>query len=199
MNTLPHSESCERNKEPILKVIQQIFKSGTVLEVGSGTGQHAEVFSKALPVTWQTADQIQYLEGIKARKNQNNCEYLDPICLRIGDESVSKISPNGFEGIFTANTLHIMSEKDAYQFAKEISPLLKNKGDLAVYGPFLFDPKDFAESNKRFDEHLKNQDPEMGIRSFDKLDQLFKENRLELVKVYEMPANNHLLHYRKIV
>ena len=199
MITLPHSEACERNKWPILKVIKDIFTRGTIIEVGSGTGQHAEFFAEELAVKWQASDQADYLESLKARKIQNNCSFLEPFSLKIGDGTFSKIADESYDGMFSANTLHIMDEEDANRFAQEVSPVLRPEADLVVYGPFIFDPDELAQSNQSFDLLLKSRNPNMGIRSFDKLDRLFKENHLALVKVYEMPSNNHLLHYRKFV
>ena len=191
---LPHSPSCDRNKGPILEIIRKIFTSGTVLEIGSGSAQHAEYFSNQLNVQWQTSDQAQYHQGILLRKTTNNCRYLGPIEIKVGnDHGITE----EYDGVFSANTLHIMDEEHAYSFAEFVSPLIKEKGDLVVYGPFVFDTKTLAQSNKDFDLNLKSRNPKMGLRSFEKLDKLFEGNGLKLDKVYAMPANNHLLHYRK--
>ena len=193
----PLSEACERNKGPILEVLRRAFKDVTaVLEIGSGTGQHAVHFAKNLPhLTWQPTDREDYLPGLGARLDaEGGANIKEPVFL---DVTESPWPVGSFDGVFTANTFHIMSEEMVEQFFLGLGKALKPGGKLCVYGPFNYGGKFTSESNEHFDGFLKSQDPQSGIRDFEWIEQLAQAQGITLVQDHTMPANNRLLEWRK--
>jgi len=193
----PYSESCDQNKDVILSVITPLLAScSDVLEIGSGTGQHAVYFAERLPhLVWQTSDCQPYLEGINS--------WISEACLTNVKQpfelDVSKSSWPTVEvdAVFTANSVHIMHESDVGNLIRCSAELLKKSGSLIIYGPFNYGGDYTSESNARFDQWLKNRDSLSGIKHFEEIDRLAEDNGLELVKDYPMPANNRILHYVK--
>lgn len=191
------SEACERNKGPILEVLRGAFQNvGSVLEIGSGTGQHAVHFAKNMPhITWQPSDLEYYLPGLKDRLEQQGSPNIkEPILL---DVTAKTWDVGSFEGVFTANTFHIMSEALVELFFSGLDTTLFQGGKLCVYGPFNYGGEFTSESNERFNEFLRSRDPESGIRDFEWVNSLAEAQRLTLYKDHEMPANNRLLEWRK--
>lgn len=190
----PFSESCERNKEPILAVLREHFaRARQVLEIGSGTGQHAVHFAAALPhLTWQTADLAANHEGIRLWLEEAAlANALPPLEL---DMLRSETWPQGqFDAIFSANTLHIMSWAAVERAFDCIGAVLAPGGTLAVYGPFNYGGTYTSESNRTFDAWLKNRDPLSGIRDFEAVDALAQAQGLRLIQDVAMPANNRTL------
>ncbi len=199
MNNLsPLSEACERNKGPILKILRGAFRDvRSVLEIGSGTGQHAVHFAKNLPyLTWQPSDLPEYLPGIKARLEQEGSSNIEePVLL---DVTARPWEVGSFEGVFTANTFHIMSEALVELFFLGLDAALKDGGTLCVYGPFNYGGEYTSESNERFDEFLQSRDRKSGIRDFEWVNSLGEARGLKLLHDHEMPANNRLLEWRKV-
>jgi cyclopropane fatty-acyl-phospholipid synthase-like methyltransferase len=188
----PFSESCERNKEPILAVLQETFdRPGKVLEIGSGTGQHAVYFAAALPhLQWQTSDLPASHGGILAWLEQAHLPNLLPPL----DLDVTRDWPESpFDYAFSANTLHIMGWPEVIRFFAGIGETLKSGGRLAVYGPFNYGGEYTSDSNARFDEWLKVRDSRSGIRHFEEVDALAQGAGLRLLTDRAMPANNHIL------
>ena len=160
ISQLPFSQACENNKDPILSIISTIFSASThLLEIGTGTGQHAVHFSKHLPhLTWQTSDQPMYLEGIKqqlASSQQPNLHM--PLALDV-TQAWPLPKQTLIDAIFTANTVHIMSEEMVEAFFKGVGFHLQAQGQLCIYGPFNYAGKYTSESNARFDIWLAQQD-----------------------------------------
>lgn len=194
----PYSEACERNKEPILAVLRECFADRRkVLEVGSGTGQHAVHFAAGLPhLTWQPSDIADNLAGIEAwRADAALANLLSPIVLDLRCLPVTTPEPalDGIDAIFTANTLHIVSWDEVQALFELAARLLPAGGPLAVYGPFAYGGRHTAESNACFDLLLRNRDPASGIRDFDDVDALARANGLVLSAEHAMPANNRTL------
>jgi cyclopropane fatty-acyl-phospholipid synthase-like methyltransferase len=194
----PYSESCDQNKKPILKVLSEVFSSvQNVLEVGSGTGQHAVYFAKEMPqLKWHTSDCHPYLEGINmwlADAGLDNV--IAPFEL---DVTLSEWPSINIDAVFTANTLHIMSLLDAENFMRGVGELLREKGQLAIYGPFNYNGSYTSDSNARFDQWLKNRNSSSCIKDFEQILHWANENGLQKVADYEMPANNRILHFQKI-
>ncbi len=193
----PFSQACENNKAAILEVLKtELTDSRNILEVGSGTGQHAVYFSKHLPhVYWQTSDQAQYHSGIRqwlAESMLNNvCE---PLCLDVRDYAWGETR---YDAVFTANSLHIMALKSAQHFISQVAKALPVGGRFLAYGPFNYNGGYTSESNARFDLWLKQQDPQSAIRDFEMLDEYACSARLNLAGDYTMPANNRLLVWQK--
>ena len=191
------SEACERNKDFILNVLREAFaNSTTILEIGSGTGQHVVYFSGQLPMlNWQPTDTAEYLNGLCKRvatEAPDNVE--DPIEL---DVRMQPWPVGSFDGAFSANTLHFMSCTCVEQFFRGIGESLTNRGVLCVYGPFRYAGEFTSDSNARFDQHLKQMDTQKGIKDFEAINELAKAERLELVQDIVMPANNQILVWRR--
>jgi cyclopropane fatty-acyl-phospholipid synthase-like methyltransferase len=188
----PFSESCERNREPILGVLRESFdRPGEVLEIGSGTGQHAVYFASALPhLKWQTSDLPASHSGILAWLEQARLpNLLPPLAL-----DVTGGWPVGpFDYVFSANTLHIMGWPEVLLFFAGTREALKSGGRLMVYGPFNYGGEYTAESNARFDEWLKSRDSRSGIRNFEEVNALAQGAGLDLLMDRAMPANNRIL------
>jgi SAM-dependent methyltransferase len=192
MNNKPFSEACEENRQPILQVLQRLFADMTrVLEVGSGTGQHAVYFAEAMPhLFWQTSDRAENHPGIRA--------WLDDAALpNTGPPLALDVTgpwpEQSFDGIFSANTTHIMSWSDVERFFQGVGRVLEPGGCFALYGPFNFAGRYTSESNRNFDQWLKARDPRSGIRNFEDLERLAVENGLRFREDIEMPVNNRIL------
>ena len=198
----PFSESCEQNKDPILSIIKQYFveENATVLEIGSGTGQHAAYFPYHLPhLTWQPSDTEENLQGIEAwRQSSNLTNTLAAITL---DVSQTVWPVTSVDYIFSANTVHIMSWQSVISMFASIRKILKPNGIFCLYGPFNYDGQFTSPSNAQFDLWLKARDPLSGVRDFEALCSLANQpgtdSPLELINDHQMPANNRILVFQK--
>lgn len=193
----PYSEACERNKDPILDVLRVAFADRSkVVEIGSGTGQHAAHFARCLPhLLWQPSERPENISGIDAwRRDVAVPNLLAPIVLDIDDAAWPDV---GADAVFTANTLHIVSWVQVERLFERVGVLLPPAGVLVVYGPFNYGAVHTSESNARFDVMLRERDPLSGIRDFDKVDELASQNGMALVKDYAMPANNRTVVWKK--
>jgi len=189
----PYSESCEQNREPILAVLQRyLSRSKRLLEIGSGTGQHAVYFAPELPALhWQTSDRVHNHAGIKAWLNAHPAgNLLAPLTL---DVSSDTWPAQQYDAVFSANTAHIMSEAEVAAMFAGVGRLLSSGGVFLLYGPFNIGGQYTAESNERFDQWLKVQDPRMGVRDLDWLVDLASATGLQLQEVVDMPADNKTL------
>ena len=169
-----------------------------MLEVGSGTGQHAVYFGAALPhLHWQTADVAEYHPGISAWLQEAALpNVVPPLALDVNDRGWHS---GRYDAVFSANTLHIMSAPEVEQFFEGVGQVLEPGGALAVYGPFNYGGRFTSESNARFDQWLKARDPASGVRDFERVDQLASQQGLMLAQDYAMPANNRMLVWVKAV
>lgn len=198
MAAKPWSEACERNRAPILEVLRSAFAGATqVLEIGSGTGQHAVFFAAALPhLVWQPSDVAANLPGIAAWRDESGLPNLRaPLVL---DVDAADWPVTASDGLFSANTLHIMSWASVRNFFAGAGRVLEPGGTLAVYGPFSYDGCHTAESNARFDAFLRARDPLSGIRDFATVCELAHEQGLAFVDDHALPANNRMLVWRRI-
>jgi len=178
------SEASERNREPILAVLKRVFaRTRSVLEVGSGTGQHAAYFAPELPhLTWQASDRAENLPDIRQWVT-----HPAPIELDV----TGAWPPGPFDAVFTANTCHIMSWPQVEALFSGVGRL--HPGLFAVYGPFHYGGKPTSEGNARFDAMLRSRDPDSGVRDFEAIVRLAQNERLTLAEDNAMPANNRLL------
>ena len=194
----PFSESCEQNKQPILAVLKRyLLNVETLLEIGSGTGQHAVFFAEQFPsLTWMASDQLNYHDGIQQWLKESALSNLrGPLLLDVNQ----KIWPQEqMDAIFSANTVHIMSWPSVENLFAGIGQTLKEKGIFCLYGPFNYKGQFSSESNARFDLWLKQRDPMSGVRDFEALQLIANKAGLEFVEDIEMPANNRVLVWRKI-
>ncbi|MGS2723560.1 DUF938 domain-containing protein [Porticoccus sp. GXU_MW_L64] len=193
----PFSQACENNKAPILAVLKKTFANSThVLEVGSGTGQHAVFFAPQLShLHWHTSDLPENHSGINQWIDEFPSANLQrPLLL---DADMPKWALENIDAVFTANTCHIMSWESVQNLFAHVGGLLQSSGRFCIYGPFNYDAKYTSESNARFDVWLKEQAPHRAIRDFEAVEKLAADQGMSLVKDYEMPANNRLLVFEK--
>ncbi|MFZ1386021.1 MAG: DUF938 domain-containing protein [Thiolinea sp.] len=194
----PYAASCDENRDPILAVLRPLLaEHKSVLEIGSGTGQHAVYFGEQLPhLTWQTSDQLEYHQGIKAWLQDTQLpNVLAPLVLDVRQTEWPQLK---IDAIFSANTLHIMSWAAVQACFAGVSSLLAANGLFIVYGPFNYGGQFTSASNARFEQWLKQRDPESGIRNFEDLQVLAAKAGMELQADYEMPVNNRVLVWRKV-
>jgi len=197
MSNKPFSQACENNKEPILEIIRQVFANTThVLEIGSGTGQHACYFSQHLThLTWQPSDKSENIAGINLWQESCSQTNLKPaIALNVTDKSWPC---HNFDAVFTANTLHIMTEQEVQIGFDRLSLYLNPKALLCIYGPFNYNGTFTSDSNARFENWLKNQNPLSGIKNIEDILLLGSDRGIHLINDFEMPANNRLLVLQK--
>ena len=192
----PHSPACERNREPILAVLREHFAARRqVLEIGSGTGQHAVFFAAAMPwLQWQASDRAEYLPGIRAWLDDARLPNT-PAPLEL--DVLAAWPALDVDAVFSANTLHIMGWDGVQALFEGVGKLLADSGDtLIVYGPFNYGGAYTSDSNRQFDAWLKARDPRSGIRDFEAVDALAEAAGLRLLADIEMPANNRCLVWR---
>lgn len=166
-----------------------------VLEVGSGTGQHAVHFAHNLPhLCWQASDQSDYLHGLQARiKAEGAAE--QPLAVEFN--VFNQAPAGGYDGLFTANTCHIMPTEGVQRLFQHLGDALRSVKKVCIYGPFNYNGRYTSASNAAFDESLRARDPQMGIRSKEWIVELAHEQGLQLVRDHDMPANNRLLEFSR--
>jgi len=190
------SDPFERNRDPILAVLRRVFaERRAVLEIGSGTGQHAAYFASQLAhLSWQPSDVPDNLPSIRAwREEAPAPRPLEPIELDV-DRPFPALK---VDAVFTANTLHIVSWPQVQRMVSGVGGLLPAGGVLAVYGPFNYGGKHTAPSNEEFDKWLRGRDPKSGLRDAEAVIALAMGHGLVLEEDNAMPANNRLLVFRK--
>lgn len=195
MDDKPYSAASERNREPILAVLREHFADRRrVLEIGSGTGQHAVHFAAALPhLEWQASDRRENLAGIR--------QWLDAAGLANAPAplllDVNAAWPGAcYDAAFSANTLHIMSWPEVEAMFAGLARVLERDATLVVYGPFNIGGRYTSESNAAFDASLQLQAPHMGIRDREAVVALAQRHGLRLAADIPMPANNRCLVFR---
>ncbi len=197
----PFSPACERNRGPILTALEQIIAPGRprILEIGAGTGQHAEHFTAAHPEWhWQCTDQREYLPGIAlwqqtaARDNFPPARELD-----VRQPALwAALEQQSWDWVYSANTLHIMHWDTVQLFFQRLAPLVARGSGLLIYGPFNRGGTFTSDSNAAFDASLKQRDPGMGIRDLEAVEDQARCSQLQLQQVHPLPANNLLLEFR---
>ena len=193
----PFSQACENNKHPILEVLSQyLTQPGSLLEIGSGTGQHAAYFSEALPhIHWQPSDVPEHLPGINQwRHGASNTNLAAPIAF---DVTVAADKPAPHDHLFSANTLHIMSWQAVEALFQLLPDLIAPSGYVFLYGPFKYQGQYTSDSNRDFDAWLKQRAPHQGIRDFEAISELAQGAGINLVEDVRMPANNQTLVWQK--
>ena len=191
---LPCSPACERNRGPIAEVLTRHFAGcQNVLEVGSGTGQHAVHFAAQLAhLRWHSSDRAEYLPDLAARIAQAELANLPaPIEL---DVALRALWPRArFDAAFSANTLHIMAWPEVERCFAMLGETLQARATLVVYGPFNYGGRFSSDSNAAFDAQLRSTHSSRGIRDFEAVDALARAQGLALLEDIAMPANNRCL------
>ena len=198
MDDRPFSAACERNREPILGVLRGFFADRRrVLEVGSGTGQHAVHFAAALPgIEWQASDRAEHLAGIRAWFAEAALPNTPPP-LEL-DVARGPWPAGPFDALYSANTLHIMGWSEVEAFFTALPRILAVDARLAIYGPFNLDGHFSSDSNAAFDATLKARAPHMGLRDVGAVDALARAAGFAHVEDIALPANNRLLLWRRV-
>lgn len=196
----PFSPACERNQDAILAVLRDRFADRRrVLEVGSGTGQHAVHFARALPqLVWQTSDITENMSGIGEWLAEAGLPNT-PAPLRF---DVNGALPDGppaarYDAVFTANTLHIMGWPEVERLFAALPNLMAPDALLVVYGPFNEGGRFTSPSNAAFDASLRADHPQRGIRDIEAVDALATAAGLRRVEDRAMPANNRCVTWQR--
>ena len=194
-----HAESTKMNRNPILEILKKEIKgSKKILEIGSGTGQHAVYFSKKLPqILWQTSDRSINHESINYWiKRYNLKNLLHPLDIEIGvnEKNINDI----FDCVFSSNTSHIMSLENVKRLFALVGKVLNKNGKFFLYGPFKINLEFTTRSNEDFHQKLKAENKLMGLRDIEELDKYAIENNMQNHAFYEMPANNYLSIWKKL-
>lgn len=190
----PFAESAEQNKYVIFDAIKS-YLQGEVLEIGSGTGQHAVYFASQMPqISWQTSELAANLSGIEAWiEDSGLANLLAPIELDVQDAWPVYL----YDLVYSANCFHIMGKDAVASCIEGIGACLKPGGVFAVYGPFNYDGAYTSESNARFDQMLRARNPASGIKDFEWVEELANGAQLQLLEDVAMPANNRILIWQK--
>lgn len=195
----PFSPACERNQDPILKVLKKVItpKIESVLEMGSGTGQHATYFAPHFPhLIWTTSDVLENHPGISMWMSDANVDNIvGPVEYQVGKGEFPK---GNFDMVYTANTFHIMPWEKVEVFISQLASNLKPGVHVLIYGPFKYEGQFTSESNQRFDRNLRASATHQGIRNFEDVRDTMREFRFRLENDYKMPANNRLIHFIKV-
>jgi hypothetical protein len=195
---LPDAPATARNRDPILAVLRQCFAMRMrVLEIGSGTGQHAVQFARALPhLKWHTSDLPENHEGIRAWLAQSGLpNVIPPVALDMGDPATWPYTRH--DAVFSANTLHIASWPQVESLFANLPRVLAAKATIVFYGPFNIGGEFTSPSNAAFDAQLRAQDPARGIRDLEAVQALAAKAGLRFVEDIPMPANNRCLVFEK--
>jgi cyclopropane fatty-acyl-phospholipid synthase-like methyltransferase len=195
---LPFSEACERNKGPILEVLRVAFADRTqVLEIGSGTGQHAVYFAAHLThLIWHPTEQLAYLADLASRvKLEGTRNLRQPTVLDV-KQTVWPL--RSVDAVYSANTLHIMGWAEVEAMFRGIDSALSPQGVVCIYGPFRYSGRYTSDSNRDFDLMLKERDPKSGLRDMTDLSALAERHALRLRVDHDLPANNRLLEFVRV-
>ncbi|MEX2525613.1 MAG: DUF938 domain-containing protein [Gammaproteobacteria bacterium] len=189
----PYSPACDNNREPILQVIVPMLqRAAAVLEIGSGTGQHAVYFAERMPhLVWHTSDTPEHHAGINLWLEEADLPNTrPPLVLDVMQEPWPCMD---VDAVFSANTAHIMHWHEVEAMFAGVGRLLEKDGLFLLYGPFNFYNRYTSDSNERFDGMLRSRDPGSGLRNFEDLDRLARDAGMHFRSRHVMPANNQIL------
>ena len=197
MTGLPFASAAKRNRQPILDQLRRLLPAtGMVLEIGSGTGEHAVFFSRHLPgIVWQPSDRNENLAGLEARfAAEGNPRIRSPLKLDVDKDTWPTAS---YEAAYSANTAHIMPWQTVGAMFAGISSHLRIGGRFCLYGPFNIDNSHTSQSNAHFDAQLRYADPQQGLRDMAALETLANRQQMQLELKITMPSNNFILVFKK--
>jgi hypothetical protein len=193
----PFSQACENNKQPILDHLKEIFSApGLVLEIGSGTGQHAEFLAARLQhLQWQPTDHPAALGGCEERlRAAALANVREPLALDVAANSWPVAAA---DAAFSANTAHILSWPELQSMFLGLAAILPLHAPFCLYGPFNYQGAFTSDSNRVFDQQLRRRATHMGIKDIEDLLDLAALSDFALAADHSMPANNRLLVWRK--
>lgn len=197
MTDKPFSPAAKQNRDAILPILQAEFKhASNVLEIGSGTGQHAAYFARHLPhLSWQASDKEEHIEGInlwlkESKQNNIPTPMILDVCKQWPDTQ--------YDAAFAANIAHIMHWHEIEAMFAGLADTLITNAKFCLYGPFNINGEYTSESNRNFDHWLKNRDPQSCIRDKGELNKLAQQNNFKLYQDWEMPCNNRILCWKKL-
>ena len=196
MDDKPWSAACERNREPILAVLREEFGGCRhVLEIGSGTGQHAAHFAAAMPwLTWQASDRAENLPGIRAWLADAALPNTPPPLVL---DVTGAWPATRFDAVFSANTLHIMGWDAVEALFRALPAATTPDARLAIYGPFHEHGQPTSESNAAFDASLRARESHMGVRDREAVEALAATAGFQPQGAFALPANNRLLLWQR--
>lgn len=197
MRDIPYSSAAERNRQPILDHLRVLFpENASVLEIGSGTGQHAVFFTRNMPrLLWQPTDRKENLEALEAQfAVQGNDNILPPLQL---DVLLDAWPGYCYDAAFSANTAHIMPWEAVVAMFAGIASRLESGARFCLYGPFNVNNSFTSQSNAYFDARLRAGDSKMGIRDMSTIEPLASLHLMPLEQKIAMPANNFILVFKK--
>lgn len=200
MMNKPFSQASENNKQPIFNILTRVFSNTQhVLEIGSGTGQHAVFFGQQLAhLTWQTSDLAVNHQGINLWLDDAALLNVErPIVIDLNETWPKPKTDLQIDGLYSANTLHIISWPLVVKFFEGIKQNLASQASVCLYGPFNYGGEFTSASNAKFDLWLKERDSNSGIRDIEAILLLANSASLNLIDDHEMPANNRLLVFSK--
>ena len=200
MTDKPFSPSSDENKQPILEVIApRLASAQSVLEIGSGTGQHAVHFAASLPkLHWQCTDVPYHLPGIRLWIAEAGLPNLPaPLELDVDSDWIERFNSPAYDVVYSANTAHIMSLAQVARMFAGVGALLPDQGQFLLYGPFSVDGRQTSESNAFFDRSLRMQNPLSGVRDLRELEGFARAAGLALEANIAMPVNNRTLVWRR--
>jgi cyclopropane fatty-acyl-phospholipid synthase-like methyltransferase len=196
----PYSPAAEENKQPILEALApRIGAAHAILEIGSGTGQHAVHFARALPdLRWQCSDVGDHLPGIRRWIDESGLPNLPaPLELDVDGDWTTALNGQHYDAVYSANTAHIMSLRQVERMFTGVGALLPAGARLFLYGPFSIDGRHTSASNARFDLSLRQRDPLSGVRDLRELERFADASGLVLEENIAMPVNNRTLVWRR--
>ncbi len=194
---LPFAPAAARNAAAILPVLGEYLPgAGRVLELGAGTGQHAETFARAFPaLDWLPTDLTPALAGLRARQERSGLKNLQPP--QVLDVLATHEWPRGpFAAAYSANTAHIMPWVAVQAMFAGLRRSLEGAAPFMLYGPFQRNGRHTAPSNARFHEALRAQDPQQGVRDLAALETEAQRHQMILSELVPMPANNFVVIFR---
>jgi len=193
-----YAPACERNSDFILEILRPVLKNkNLLLEIGSGTGQHAAYMAPHFPnLRWLPTDLEENLASIEAWRQDSPADNIaTPVAFNL---ETGHWPLENCDAVLCINTIHIISWKLVVKLFKGVGGVLSAGGIFYVYGPYRYSDRELEPSNQNFDLWLKQRDSGSGIREFEKVNELARENGLALVFDKSMPANNRSICWEKI-
>ena len=197
MHNAPYYTAAEQNREPILTMLREVFdRPGLVLEIGSGSGQHAVHFATFLGhIEWQPTDLPEQLPGIAQWRTLSGLDNIRaPLALDLDDDTWPV---SACDEAYSANTAHVVPWALVEHMLAGIAARLRPEGRFCLYGPFRYGDRHTSESNASFDATLRQRDPRQGVRDAFRLEEYGQQVGLSLVADHEMPVNNRLLVFQR--